>query len=438
MLGRHAFAGVRFVPRAGRNPERPVSRRRPRRGWGLEVLEGRALLSVYLVDSPGDAGVGVGPVGDVRYAIEQADESTADSTILFAPNLYGRQITLSQGVLAINKPSGTLTIEGPGADVLAISGGGSGQVFSVSPTSQVTISGLTMTDGVGAQGGGIQNNGTLTLSACTISGNTALGGGGGGVMNGPFGRLTIGGSTISGNESTIGYGGGIANKGTLTIGESTISGNQVVAGSGGGIANSASLTLADDTVSDNSATAFGGGIVNLATVKATISMDNTVVADDVSAGYPDTADIADTDDVGGSRLTGSNDLVGTGDVGTLASTLVGVDPQLGPLQDNGGPTWTQAIPPGSPAAGAGDPALVPSGVTYDQRGVGYARIVQGQLDIGAYEIQPFRPAIQPAPAPSSPVSAPLQIIIGLTVVPAETSHGTGTAAPGGGAATSGG
>jgi hypothetical protein len=68
-------------------------------------------------------------------------------------------------------------------------------------------------------------------------------------------------------------------------------------------------------------------------------------------------------------------------VGTSASPI---DPMLGPLQDNGGPTFTMALLPGSPAIGAGGP----TDSEWDQRGPGYARTVNGVTDIGAYEVQP--------------------------------------------------
>ena len=90
-------------------------RRRRHRAWAVEALEGRSLLSVYLVNSPGDAGMGTGSVGDLRYAINQADQATGNSTIVFPPTLDGQTISLASGPLTIDKPSGTLTILGPGA-----------------------------------------------------------------------------------------------------------------------------------------------------------------------------------------------------------------------------------------------------------------------------------------------------------------------------------
>jgi hypothetical protein len=81
--------------------------------------------------------------------------------------------------------------------------------------------------------------------------------------------------------------------------------------------------------------------------------------------------------------------IGSGGSGYAPTDLVGtstnpIDPKLGPLQDNGGPTWTMALLPGSPAIGAGGP----TDSEWDQRGPGYARTVNGATDIGAYEVQP--------------------------------------------------
>jgi hypothetical protein len=85
-------------------------------------------------------------------------------------------------------------------------------------------------------------------------------------------------------------------------------------------------------------------------------------------------------------LSGSHDLVqdGSGLPGWLSG-----DPRLGPLQNNGGPTWTQALLPGSRAIDAGDNALVPAGVSTDQRG--QDRFVNGITDLGAFEFWPAKP-----------------------------------------------
>jgi hypothetical protein len=147
------------------------------------------------------------------------------------------------------------------------------------------------------------------------------------------------------------------------------------------------LTLANDTISGNTAMGSGGGINSVVPSGGQIAMTNTIAAGNTSLGDPRTADLADTGDVANTALAGSNNLVGSGDLGLLRHTITGVDPQLGPIQDNGGPTWTMAPLPGSTAIDAGDNALVPPGVITDQRGGSNARIVNGTVDIGAVEFQ---------------------------------------------------
>jgi predicted outer membrane repeat protein len=208
-------------------------------------------------------------VGSLRWAIANAPPG---GTITFDRSLRG----------TISRPSSTptngrdiligrnLTIRGPGAGVLAISGGNAGRVFDVSKGVIVTISNLTIKNGEPGEGypngGGIYNEGTLTLTDSTVSGNRALDGGG--IDN--AGTLTLINSAVSGNSATNLYasGGGIYNEGTLTLINSTISGNSALAddphgtGYGGGIDNEGTLTLSNSTVSSNSASTSGGGIYN--------------------------------------------------------------------------------------------------------------------------------------------------------------------------------
>jgi hypothetical protein len=86
----------------------------------------------------------------------------------------------------------------------------------------------------------------------------------------------------------------------------------------------------------------------------------------------------------------------SGGSGFHPTDLLNVDPLLGPLQDNGGPTWTHALLAGSPALDAGDNTDAPD---FDQRGEGFARVVNGTIDIGAFELQPTNqpPVLDPIP-----------------------------------------
>jgi hypothetical protein len=235
-------------------------------------------------------------------------------------------------------------------------------------------------------GAGISNFGSLTLNNSTVSGNTSLDtlndeGAGGGIFNGA-GTVTLNNSTVSGNSiryilDVSGYGGGIWNgAGTVTLNNSTVSGNS--ASGGGGIVNSthvfppsggsspATLTLNNSTVSGNFAFG-GGGIYNFSTLQAR----NTIMAGNTAPFAPD---------LSGNLGSLGHNLIGNtqGGSGFDPSDLLNVDPMLGPLQDNGGPTWTMALLPGSPALNAGDPTEL--GVP-DQRGV----VRSGGVNIGAYQ-----------------------------------------------------
>ncbi|PYJ20253.1 MAG: hypothetical protein DME99_10485 [Verrucomicrobia bacterium] len=98
-------------------------------------------------------------------------------------------------------------------------------------------------------------------------------------------------------------------------------------------------------------------------------------------------------DDGGSNLTGPGDQINT-------------DLMLGPLQDNGGPTFTHALLPGSPAIDAGDPNFAPPPF-YDQRGPRFRRVFNGRIDIGSFEAQPPSPPLPtPRPRPTSPCPCP--------------------------------
>ena len=200
--------------------------------------------------------------------------------------------------------------------------------------------------------------------------------------------MTVTASTLSGNSTAIIGGAGIYNAGTLTVTNSTLSGNEVWwYGSGGGIYNLGTLTVTASTLVDNYAgdggvQPGGGGIYNA----GTLHIRNTILAGN-------TADTAGPDLKGSLTSSGYN-LIGntSGGSGFAPTDLLNVDPLLGPLQDNGGPTWTVALLPGSPAIDAGDNTDAPQ---FDQRGEGYPRIFGGQIDIGAYEVQTALPGNTP-------------------------------------------
>ena len=167
-----------------RRPTGPVDRLR---SWlRLEVLEGRCLPSTVTNLNDG------GP-GSLRDAIAT---TPFGGTVDFQPGLSGT-ITLTTGELDIFS---NLTISGPGAHVIAVSGNHASRVFYTAAT--VAMSGLTVTNGNSLDsGGGIYNASVLNLADCNINGNTARGpgsNGGGGIFN--AGLLTITNSDVSDNS----------------------------------------------------------------------------------------------------------------------------------------------------------------------------------------------------------------------------------------------
>ncbi len=285
-----------------------------------------------------------GSVGTLRSVLGgAADGDTIDFSVTGT-------ITLSAtGQLVVDK---SVEITGPGANILAIDGNATSRVFYIASGKTVRISGLTITNGSesGNNGGGIYNDhAKLTLSQCTLSGNSAGGGGGGIFSNAQtssassIASLTVVNCTISGNSSSE-DGGGIFNFGagfgnaTLEIFNSTLSGNSAALARGGGIVNdggafgSASLKIVNSTVSGNSAGGGGGGIYSQGLGgMASVNIGNTIL----NAG-PAGANIENT--AGTVTSLGYNlSSDGTGpNNGT--TDQINTDPKLGPLQDNGGLT----------------------------------------------------------------------------------------------------
>jgi hypothetical protein len=251
----------------------------------------------------------------------------------------------------------SLKVIGSGSSRTIIDGRAAGIVVTISSAAAtVTLSNVTIRNGYAVNGGGINNAGTLTINSSTITGNSAHPIGGG-IYN--SGALKINNSTLSANhagplslQSNRGLGGGISNHGTLTVSNSTLSGNY--AGVGGGI------------------NIYGG----------TAALQNSIVANSPSGG-----NCAGTVTSNGYNLS-SDDTCNFTNTGDLNNT----DSMLGPLQYNGGPTQTMALPLGSPAVDAGNPNGCTDGLGHllktDQRGKPRpdAQETAG-CDIGAYEYQ---------------------------------------------------
>ena len=215
----------------------------------------------------------------------------------------------------------------------------------------------------GGDGGGIMNTGMLAMMSTTVAGNIAETNGGG-VMN--TGTLTITACTVAGNEAAQ-DGGGIANFNVLQLVNSTVSGNSASDGEGGGIWNNSVMTMTNGTVSSNAASA-GGAIGNGGV--AMMVLNSLVDGDCSGAGI----------DSDGHNLESPGDTCGfdqpSDAVGVSAANL-----QLGPIQDNGGPTETNAIGESSAANDAIPTEMCV--VAEDQRGV--PRPQGSGCDIGAFE-----------------------------------------------------
>jgi hypothetical protein len=337
---------------------------------GAWETHGNLVLVTSVGDGPGTAGQ-----VNLREAINVANAWASygfSSTITFEAGLQRATITLSQGVLEISGPpaksKAVITITGQ--PQLTVSGDGLSAVLQIASGMRAAIAGLTVTGGNSSTpGGGIINNGTLTLTSCIISGNSTTGDGGG-VDN--TGTLTVLGSTFS-NNTASGNGGGIANSGTLTIQDCTLAGN--AATGGGGVANTGTLTVLNSTVSHNSATS-GGGVTNQHTLK----LQNTILSGNSAATGPDLTGRIGTDL--GNNLLGTSVYPVKAPATDRVTDLAG----LAPLGSYGGPTPTMPPLPGSKARGNGNAAAVGASAT-DQRG--FARTTAGRLDIGAVQMQAY-------------------------------------------------
>lgn len=295
----------------------------------------------------------------------------------------------------------SLTIVGSGAQTTVIDGGAVNTVITIYNYSNthVTLSGLTIRNGSGfGGGGGIQNAGVLTINNSSISGNSVRAGisgaaVGAGVYN-DEGTLFVNNSTISGNTAKGGtvceksctgsaHGAGIYNftytkQASLTLNNSTVSGNSAISGklpsSAGAIGGGGTVSINNSTISGNSA-ASTGGILGPATIQ------NTIVANN-SGG-----NCAGTFTSKGYNLS-SDDTCNLNSPGDMNHT----NPLLGPLQNNGGPTQTMALLPGSLAIDAGNPSGCTDGQGHllktDQRGQPRPdkEDISG-CDMGAYERQ---------------------------------------------------
>ncbi len=328
--------------------------------------------------------------GTLRNVIANA---CPGSTVTFNANI--NSIVLTSGEIPITK---AITITGPGANLLAISGNNLSRIFNITAgTNTVNISGLTVRDGkpqagtlttnsTNGGGGILLFSGALNLTGVVITNNDASLTGyaeGGGLDNEGSGLVTITGSSITNNKADE-DGGGIAQWGSarMTITNSTISGNLITGGDqtlgGGGIFLYGLTTLTNSTVFGNTGYNAGGNIYRYT---STLTMGNTIVGGGVlTSGATTGKDVYAT---AGFSSTGYNLIQNTGGYtisGTTTGNQLGVNPKLFPLADYGGTAPTLLPMSNSPVINAGNTALTTG---TDQRG--NSRYVGGRADIGAVE-----------------------------------------------------
>lgn len=386
--------------------------------YGLEELQ---LHQFYLVAS-NSAGVRFTPILKFQTAssrvlhgndsgpasLRAVIDQTPEGGVIDLRHLSGA-ITLQQGPLRVRR---NLLILGPGAKTLAIRGSGSGALLENSAS--LTITGLTLREGVGEGPGGLKapivNKASLTLVECAITGNRDPTNGFGAILNLPQTSLSLRRCTLSGNHAVSGSGGALyASSGSVAdLWRCTLSGNSA-AQEGGAIYSVGWVNLRECTVSSNTAN-VGGAIMAFSFLPGPTAagLRGCLVAGNRARLGPD---------VRGDVLSGGNNLIGIWDeslplrtqsaspdrVGTWESPL---GARLLPLADNGGPTFTMALLPDSPAVDTGENVLESDSDSFDQRGPGFARVSGFRMDVGAYELQvadPETPTLRVDPPPPGAV-----------------------------------
>ncbi len=331
-----------------------------------------------------------GGAGSLRSVIADA---CPDSTITFAPGITN--ISLTSGQIPINQ---ALTINGPGADILDISGSYIDRVFQIAApdTAVVTLAGLTISEGV--PGGNFGGGGVLILGGNVNVNNSVLTNnsayytkyGEGGAIESFGSSLTIDGSSLINNYAYYDGGALAVQYGTTAINNSTIAGNNATqtssdpsnGGWGGGIFTVPSLTITNSTIYGNTAQDGSNIYSYYIDPASSITLNNTVVSGGIiTAGYTGIG----PDVYGANFVSAGYNLIGDTTSATIAgfstSDITGVDAGLLPLNNYGGTTPTLLPAPNSPVVNKGDASLTP--LQLDQRG--YARVAAGLPDIGAVE-----------------------------------------------------
>ena len=348
-----------------------------------------------------------GGAGSLRAALGAV---SAGCPVTFAPSLAGQTITLTSGPLTLGK---SVTLDASAAPGLTISGNNADRVLIVNAGTTATVKYLTVKNGYGWQlAGGILNNGSLTLDHVTVTDNvmaTDAGDfwqGGGGIYNGGGSTLNLIDSSVTNNTARW-SGGGVYSffNSTTSIVRSIISGN-TSGDVGGGIRSLGNMWITNSTLSGNASTGWHGGAIfhtdgNMEILNSTIANNKgpdwapSAIFNGSFGGPAPTLTLQNTL-ISGNQwyacehwtganilLSGGNNLVQDDTCNPVASDKIGVDPWLGPLADNGGPTLTHALLAGSPALDDAADEVCPA---TDQRGV--ARPQGARCDIGSFEQAP--------------------------------------------------
>jgi N-acetylneuraminic acid mutarotase len=301
--------------------------------------------------------------GSLRDTIAAA---TSGDTITFAASLAGQTIVLTTGEILLNK---NLTIDGSAlTNRILLNGNHASRIFNVQTNKTVLLNQLIITNALysaaGGFGGGIYTEGFLTVSNCTLTGNSASSGGGGAIHN-EGNTLTVNNCTFQSN-TTSGEGGAISDHGPLVVNNSTfVSGS---ANAGGAIriitvgnGDPTSIAKVNNCTFVTNSASFGADIYYY---QSTLNLTNSIIS--------------------------SNTLASGGGILNSGSNLVGVNAQLSPLGNYGGPTQTMPPLPGSPAVDAGSDAVT-SFLATDQRGSN--RLSGVHVDIGAVELAVSAPSV---------------------------------------------
>jgi len=417
-------------------------------GSAISDLGGTLILSEdnFTSDTTGGPGSGGSGAVNVSGAGSKALTVTASTFTGDAAGGEGTAVTSSgqgDGGGISFEATGTLTVTGStftgdtaggngGAGISSSQGGGGAIDVFGAVTVAIADSNFTGntaggnggsgTSSASGEGGAVETFGddTVAIADSTFTDNKAGGNGGSGeataegdggaiefIGKGAEDRLTITGSTFSGDQAggssgtglSGGEGGGGAistfGKGSVTLTNDTLEGNSVggpigatsgAGVAGGGLESDLAATLLNDTLDGNAVIGASGTGGNISTFSASVTLKNTIVAGGAAASGPNCA---------GTVTSAGHNIEETAPsqcgLSAALGDLIGVNPLLGALQFNGGPTQTQALLPGSPAIKAGDNNGCPP---TDQRGVG--RPQGPACDIGAYEVAP--PGVSTGPA----------------------------------------